>query len=772
MKRVFKPIVGLMVLLCPWACADESIVETSSGESSLDGHAVIELEIPNENKSRLAYEGTATTFATGDQIGVIGDAYNNLSFTISETVSRAYSDDPLTMETNSKFYSYYPYSATVDDFTKYPIAIAEEQKQPDAQYSHVSEYDIMVTGECTVKKSTVASFKHIGAWIDMAIYNRDDQPLTVNSMEIKSSSKSFVKNGTINVLAKSSDESYLKVVPNEYTDVVKVVATGSEWNTVEKNKKVTLRAAVLPSDLSGDTITVTLNLSTGVVVKKFAGRNLESGCIYQLSYNDKQVYIPSGTTWVPSGEERFNWGTADLYNDDSYFCWRRSKQTENLVIFWEPEFGDDPSKAKGSYRVDVDRVLEQLEECFRVYRDELKMVIPGYSNTDKYKVPIYLYYTDGWYAWGGDIGQVGACWVSPSVAKAGADLRAIAHEVGHCLQGFVRIDGQYADPELLYHGQKSSGFSNDNNAGTAFLECSANFMAWQNCHYFPNWTYEIPVHQAQSHKGFLHPWVMYQYYFICGYWQELHGTDFHGRLWRYAKQRSEDPVQAYQRITETSQEQFNDELWMSAAKELTWSFINDEISGYMRGMVDKLKEADRKQYYTNKAHLIKNDVDGYYRIYPDTYTSDQGTSVNYGMAPQSYGHNSIYLKVPEAGTEITIDFEGLKSYPESEQPGYRYDPNRNDQLGWRWGIVACTGEGGWTPVYSDMKRDSKGTLTFTVPEGTKRMFLVVSGAPTEHVRKAYNQRVDDDYEFPYRFKVTGTDVNTNYVKVVEESVVL
>ena len=87
-------------------------------------------------------------------------------------------------------------------------------------------------------------------------------------------------------------------------------------------------------------------------------------------------------------------------------------------------------------------------------------------------------------------------------------------------------------------------------------------------------------------------------------------------------------------------------------------------------------------------------------------------------------------------------------------------------------MVACTGEGGWTPIYSEMKRDSKGTLTFTVPEGTKRMFLVVSGAPTEHVRKAYTQDVKDDYEFPYRFKVTGTDVNTGYVKVVAEDVVV
>lgn len=767
MTKKLRLITAIAVIFTAWACADDNIVELS-GVDPIQEKAVLELGVLDENNSRLIYEGSVTKFATGDKIGVVGEAYNNLSFTVGEMNSRAYSDLPLTMEKDTKFFAYYPYSESVADFTKFPISIAETQTQADAEFTHVNEYDILISDETTVKKTTVAMFKHLGAWIDFVVYNREDADMIVNSVEIKSSAKSFVKSGTFNLTATTDNEEYLKINVAEYTDKITLNATG-DWRTIAKNKKATFRTVILPSDLSNDTITITLNTNSGVITQKFIGRNFERGNIYQLTFNDKEIYLPGRNWWRPDGEESFNWRQADLYDDNSYFCYRRSKQSENLIVFWEAGFGDDPSKASGKYKVDVDAMLEDLETYYALYRDELKFVIPGYSLTDKYKMMIFLYYTDAWYAWGGDIDtQVGAFWVSPVVAQPAT--RAIAHELGHGFQGQVRADARYADPQLLHHGYTNAGFANDG-LGTPFLECCANYMAWQNMDNFKTWECEIPVHQAQSHKGFTHEWCAYQYFFLLGYWEELHGRDFQGRMWRYTR-RGEDPIEAYKRVTETSQEQFNDELWMSAAKEQTWSFHNETINGYMRSMVDKRNATDRKNYYTNKAWLIHNEADGYYRPYPDTYTVDKGTTVNYGMAPQSYGHNAIYLKVPVAGTEITIDFEGLKSYPETTLPAYRYDPNRNDNLGWRWGLVACTGEGGWTPVYSEVRKDSKGTMKFTVPEDTKRLFLIVSGAPIEHVRKPYNNGVNDDWEYPYRFKVTGTDVNTGYMKIEKENVEL
>lgn len=767
-----KILSVIMLLLCGLIACQEDNISDSEVDVSSARHEGIDVLIENGSTSRVIYDGFATKFAEGDKIGVYSDLMNNQSFTINGELRRAYSDAPVTMERGTSFYAYYPYREIMDNLEAVPITINPAQVQSDVNFSHIAENDFLVAPPTSISRTTVASFQHVGTWIDLLIYNRQDSPLSVTDATIKSSSKSFVKSGTIDITLESDNENFMKVIPTEYTDELAISVSGDWAKSVERGKSVTLRVALLPSDLSNDTISITINTNQGQITQSFIGRNFERAHAYQLAYNDKQIYIP-GNIWVPEGEENFNFRRADLHDENSYFCWKRSKQSENLILFWEEGFGDDPAtcnlrKGNVSMNVNVDQMLQDLERYYALYRDELKFIIPGYTLADQYKMMIFLYCTDAWYAFGGDIdSRVGAFWVSPVVAQPAG--RAIAHELGHAFQGQVRADSRYADPDLLYHGSNFAGFANDN-IGTRYIECCANYMALQNMESYKNWDCEIPIHQAQCHKGFTHSWAAYQCFYIHGLWEELHGRDFVGRLWRYAK-RGEDIITAYKRYTETSQELFNDQIWQSAAREQTWSCCSDEINQYMRAMVDRQTSGNRDTYYTNKTWLIHNNTDDYYRCYPDIYTTDKSNSVNYAMAPQSYGYNAIHLNVPVAGTEVTIDFEGLSTYLETDIQGYRYYSDLTN-LGWRWGVVACTGEGGWTPVYSEIQRDNKGSLTFEVPQDTKRLVLIVSGAPQNHIRKDSDQSVENDYEYPYRFKVSGTTVNTKYVKLTNEEIVL
>ena len=151
----------------------------------------------------------------------------------------------------------------------------------------------------------------------------------------------------------------------------------------------------------------------------------------------------------------------------------------------------------------------------------------------------------------------------------------------------------------------------------------------------------------------------------------------------------------YKRITGITQEQFNDEMFDACRRFVTWDMPR----------IEKVAARYANQHTTS----IASD-DGWYKIAPE-------------KCPQNYGYNAIKLKVPAAGTTVTLDFEGLVG-----AEGYR--SVQPEKAGWRYGFVASLEDG--SRLYSDMLSNAEGTGKFTVPANTKFLWLVVMGAPTEH----------------------------------------
>lgn len=103
-------------------------------------------------------------------------------------------------------------------------------------------------------------------------------------------------------------------------------------------------------------------------------------------------------------------------------------------------------------------------------------------------------------------------------------------------------------------------------------------------------------------------------------------------------------------------------------------------------------------------------ADGWYRIAADN-------------CPQNYGYNGVKLKVPAAGTKLTLDFKGMAG-----AEGFR--TIKTDMAGWRYGFLAVNKIG--KRVYSDVNKNVIGKASFKVPNDTEYLWLVVSGAPKEH----------------------------------------
>lgn len=406
----------------------------------------------------------------------------------------------------------------------------------------------------------------------------------------------------------------------------------------------------------------------------------------------KKVYIPKDVNKVPN-DNNFD-------DNNSTFSNKRKVESDNVVIFWSKEFGDDPMLNKDTTkRFDVQRSLVETERFYNYYIDKLKVLKKGKSVSDRYKALVFIYGGNDAtaYGWGKD--SVAILW-TPAVRVHQYPYGVLAHELGHSFQFMAGCD----------RGTSFSG---------AINEMGSQYLLWQ---VYPNWVdfenFHLAAFLKQTNLAFLHPENQYHSPFLLEYWSEKHGLDFYGKLLN-SLNRGEDPVITYKRITNINQTQFNDEVFDASRKFITWD-------------LDRVRQVTSKYANKHKTTLTPS-ADGWYLISKKD-------------CPQNYGYNAIRLKVP-ANTSIKLDFKGLM-----EEPGYLYVNPKN--AGWRYGFLAVKENG--DRVYGKVYRSNKGSYTFKVPSKTAFLWLVVSGAPITHI--TLERKVSLFSQWPYQIKLTGTDL--------------
>lgn len=420
----------------------------------------------------------------------------------------------------------------------------------------------------------------------------------------------------------------------------------------------------------------------------------------------KTVYVPSFI--ANSG--------MDINNPNSQWSFARSVQSENVVIFWEPGFGNDPSTLPEPYKVDMETLLATLESSFLYYLDTLKFAEKGSSVTDQYKLMAFLLYTQDWAAFGsGQDDLVGSLFVSPGAANLND---VVAHEVGHCFQYITGCDTE---------GGFRYGLGENGAGGNGFWEQCAQWMAYK---LYPELQFEggdFFYYTQVNHLHVLHEAPRYANYFLPDYWTYKHGKDFTGRLWRESRF-PEDPLEAYKRITNISQKTLNDEMYEHAARLTTWDLPELRSLG---------------QPFINARNQVKMNPsnDGFWEIDPS-------------VCIENYGYSSIKLEVPQGVVEMKVEFVG-----KAGETGYR---SKNiDQAGWRFGFVALLENG--ERVYSDMASaeyqngtNPEVSLRFTCPENCDKLWLVVSGAPQTHWKHEWDDNNENDEQWPYKVKFENT----------------
>ncbi len=545
--------------------------------------------------------------------------------------------------------------------------------------------------------------------------------------------------------------------------IVDAEGNACEWASIspvsgESGEGQTITVTLQENESTSETRTATVTIST----EKGASSSITIAQHYKVLYLDPAEipdygkYICPGT-WNP----HFEGGPEAMLRHDNYYSWHRMKQSEHFFVFWSPEFGDDPNssenRANGMW-VDIDDLLQKAEQFFTTNVSTLGMAVlgQGKSMLDDYKMQIYLIYQEEWLATGaGYDDKIGALWVNPATCHPVGST--IAHEIGHSFQYQVYADkvnkqGAAAD---LHHGFRY-GFGPDGAGGCTFWEQCAQ---WQSYLDYPDemFGHHLAVWKKNCHRHFNHEWMRYASYWLPHVWVEKHGIAAYGRIWRDSEF-PEDPLQTYQR------------LYGGGSQEVLYADLYNYAS---RMVYYDLKFANHDRIPVNVPQQVKGDyATELYKI------GDRRYQVGYASCPGTTGFNVIRMKVPAAGTAVSVSIaaivpgSNLAKGDKGEQldgdgkvvgKTTSYNASANTSSDYRYGYVAIVNG---RPVYSEMSRGASGTASYTIPAGTSELFFVIMAAPGTYNRHYWNDREADDEQWPYSIHVGGTDV-AEYNETVE-----
>ena len=462
----------------------------------------------------------------------------------------------------------------------------------------------------------------------------------------------------------------------------------------------------------------------------------------------KSIYIPSG--WS------YNSSTKEYYQDGYYYSLSRKRESDNFVVFWTSEYGTtapDELPTSDFYYVNVNDLLQKAEGFYQLYAETLKFVDPEKSTTmSKYKCMIMLQHSDVWAAYGGGYDfVVPALWINPQTCKPVG--HTIAHEVGHSFHYMCFAEG--------------NNHRNSNSVNTGFHLACGNGQAiweqtaqWQANQAYPSEMFgqSYPLFGNNANYAFSHEWMRYQSYWFMYYL-----------------------CQHYDDITTVAQ------VWNTPMTGQSEGNGTDFCSALI-----KLKNLTPTQFYAlyfdYALHCATFDFDAAARYrnnyigrfdYRAVQLADNKYQVAYSSTPQSTGFNVIELKVPAAGTSITTHFTGLQPGCDLNKadPGLYNDGNANALVsadvtryntvsrpsarGFRVGYVFLKSNG-TREYYNDETVHCTGTdvvtedITATVPTGTSRLFLVVAPALSTYVMHKWDDRIQNDDQWPYQFEIEGT----------------
>ena len=477
------------------------------------------------------------------------------------------------------------------------------------------------------------------------------------------------------------------------------------------------------------------------------------------AFAEKSIYIP------------YEWRTNSsnyLENDpnnQALYSKSRSMETDNFIIFWDKGWGStrpDQLPSSNFYYFNLTDLKNKLEGF---YKDEVEKLGFGdnpNSNIHKYKIIVCLLHQEEWACYGSGYDfAVPALWINPSTSKPVGS--AVAHEVGHSFHYMCYSDaskqGTLSNVWTGFHGAIGSG--------ATIWETTAN---WQALCSYPNEIFSESgtyYHFSTTHNyAFTHEWHRYQAYMFLFYLCEKYGdlkTVY--QVWSHPETVSKD----FNEVLMDLKGLTVDELY-----KLHFEFAMHAVTYDM----EKCKP------YLNNAFI------GNFR-YAATMIADSTYQVAYSSCPQGTGFNVIPLETKPAGTVVTTDFTAMRplSYLTDADPVEYHNGDNivsisrkqyngqggTSNRGFRIGYVVLKNDGSREyfakdTIYGTGTGIKTSQISFTVPDNTKQMWLVVAPSLKNYVQHRWDDNIQNDDQWPYYFKLNGTDIGSNATVYVKSTI--
>lgn len=234
-----------------------------------------------------------------DKIGIFGNSKEHCSFYITtdgEGKTAHFTTEMFSLKAGVTYFAYNDCSQVKNTKNLLTLDYTGQRQTGKGTYNHLGNYDFMTASATPIVENSVAfEFNHVGT----VLLVRCDIPVsdTYKSISIRTSSKSFVTKGTMNLTTSLSE-----ITPIEKSNTMTLLLGEENTRGLTMSKADPLNAyfTIAPIDLSSETITVVLTSASGsTYVSKFEGKILEQGKAYM-----KDCWTPSKMTTLYAGTDR------------------------------------------------------------------------------------------------------------------------------------------------------------------------------------------------------------------------------------------------------------------------------------------------------------------------------------------------------------------------------------------------------------------------------------------------------------------------------------
>lgn len=326
MKNIFLLITAAMMLLsCSQDEADNKSWRADDARiaaKAADFEATTGFTSPATRTALTPTDkGLAFTWSEGDILGVFSKTESQqIPVYMSggaDSKDATFSSKGFQLVAGEQYMAYYPIVNEVTAAPIIPVDYTGQTQDGNGSYAHLASHDYMVSDAVTPTATNVADFTmhHVGAILRLRITmpKADSYSSVVLSA---TSDKAFTTKAKLNLFGTELIE------PTEQASTMTLNLTNAA--TTDADKVLTVWAMVLPTDLSSETVTVTVKSATGADDAVFSfqpGKKLASGKAY--SYDIKptteeyvDLGLASGNLWATC-----NIGASTPEEYGTYYAW-------------------------------------------------------------------------------------------------------------------------------------------------------------------------------------------------------------------------------------------------------------------------------------------------------------------------------------------------------------------------------------------------------------------------------------------------------------------